>query len=149
MKRSDAAGGFLSKPTIKMTDKEYRLFLIEELKKSAMSLNEMKPFMKASMFYDPEICDIHNEGLTEHAGPSLKELIAKENKASRDTLQGFTKKHPLLNISRPSIIPMENLNTRQTNLRTIKKADIETLEKEISDLKDLLPPPPMTRKIFD
>lgn len=63
MKRSDASAGFLAKPTIKMTDAEYKAFLLEELKKSAISLNEIKPYIKASVFYDPDITDIHNESI--------------------------------------------------------------------------------------
>lgn len=104
MQRSDASGKFLSKPTIKMTDAEYKAFLLEELRKSAMSLNEMKPFIKASMFYDPEISDIHNESLEDIKGPSLKEFIAKDSSESMKMLRQQEKKYGTIEITKKPTI---------------------------------------------
>ena len=106
MRRSDASAAFLKKhPSVKMTDSEYREFLREELKKGAVSFNEMKSFIRASMFYDPEISDIHNESLEELNGPSLKELIAKESSESMKTLRQQEKKYGTIEIfKKPQLI---------------------------------------------
>ena len=149
MRKSDASADFKKKhPSVKMTDSEYQEFLREELKKSAVSFNEMRRYIKASFFYEPEICDIHNEALTEHTGPSLKELIAKENKASEDALRYKTKEIPLLDkINSPKTLS-QHLGTRQTDLAIIKKADSQVNETKFNQFKDILKDPD-ARKIFE
>lgn len=147
MKRSDVAG-HIKQPITKMSHEEHKQFLSEQLKKSAISFNEMRRYIKASFFYDPEICDIHNEVLTEHTGPSLKELIAKENKASEDALRYKTKEIPLLDkINSPKTLS-QHLGTRQTDLAIIKKADSQVNETKFNQFKDILKGPD-ARKILD
>lgn len=66
-------------PTIKMSEDEYRVFLLEELKKNATEINKVKRYVKASLFYEPEIIDIHNESLSDNKGPTLKELLVLDD----------------------------------------------------------------------
>lgn len=76
---------FTRNPTVKITDEEHKTLLLEQLKKSAYLFNKIKPYNKASFFYEPEIIDIHNESLDDNTGPHIKELIAKETtKAGRE-----------------------------------------------------------------
>jgi len=88
MYRTDIAAQRLTmKPkTVKMTDEEYKSFLSNEIKNGAISLNEMKKYIKASLFYDPDITDIHNESLEDNNGPSLKELVGRDLSTARTSL---------------------------------------------------------------
>jgi hypothetical protein len=143
MKRSDASARLLFKPTTKMTHAEHKAFLHEELRKSAVSLNEMKPFIKASIFYDPEISDIHNES----KGPTLKELIHKDLAESSAIMQQQRVKHGTIKIVEESKINRYTPH-QTTDIAIIKKADIEQSMTRLSRLKDTLTSPE-SRKILE
>ena len=63
------------KPTIKMGHDEYKEFLKNELKESAVKLNSHKPFILSSVLFEPKIVDEHNEFRNEEA-PTINELIS-------------------------------------------------------------------------
>lgn len=88
MYRTDIAAQRLTmKPkTVKMTDEEYKAFLLEERRQSANSLNKMKQYIKASLFYEPEIIEIHNENLDNNKGPSLSQLVARDTTEATSSL---------------------------------------------------------------
>lgn len=94
IRRNQFSIGLMKKSSnVKMTDEEYKFFLAEEIKKSAISINKMKPFIKASLFYEPEISDIHNESLEDNRGPSFNELVASETSKSGYILRSQEKNH--------------------------------------------------------
>lgn len=134
MRRSDVAGGFLRKPVIKMSDEEYKALLLEQLKQSAHSLNEMKPYIKASLFYDPDITDIHNESIEEGQGLSLKELMARDFAEARKTLLQQGKRTPVLNVvpKQSTQFPKAPSMTRETDLTAIKNAGGDTIQETLS-----------------
>jgi len=63
------------KPRIKMTDEEYQKFITHQLSQNAIESNKKKLYVKASIFYDPEITDIHNEAIKDKKSLTLNELI--------------------------------------------------------------------------
>lgn len=79
MNRSNDILSLRSIPTIKMGYDEHRGFLSEELKKNATEINKVKRYIKASLFYEPEIIDTHNEFLDDNKGPTLKELLVLDD----------------------------------------------------------------------
>lgn len=74
------------KPNIKLTNEEYKEFLVKELKKSA------KPNNGVPCFYEPEIIDIHNESIADRKGENLKSLIKHEQKIDSFLLDQKEKK---------------------------------------------------------
>jgi hypothetical protein len=72
------------KPNVKYTYNEHKMFLREELKKSAILTQKIG---KSPLFYDPEISDIHNESIIDKKGATLKELITEEIKNTEQDLK--------------------------------------------------------------
>jgi hypothetical protein len=69
---------------VKYTYDEHKMFLKEELKKSAVLTQKTD---KRPLFYVPEIVDIHNESIFNKKGVTLKELMAEEIKNTEQDLK--------------------------------------------------------------
>jgi len=119
MHKSDVAAG---RKSVKMTDKEYEEFLLEERKISALKYyNNHSP-----LFYDPEIVDIHNESLEYNGGQHIKQLIANETTKARRELRGQEKRRG----GTLDVIQKTNVMTRQSSSSIQDHLKIWGLDKE-------------------
>ena len=96
----------------KMTNTQYKTFLNEELIKSARSSNEAKQYIKSSVFYEPEITDIHNESIADRKRMPLSEIIKKDIVDSNISLKKQELIHPPLAVYKKSrYIPPKSVDT--------------------------------------
>lgn len=65
------------KPNVEYTYDEYKMFLREELKKSAALTQKID---KSPLFYEPEIIDIHNESITGREEKTIYQILLEESK---------------------------------------------------------------------
>lgn len=135
MHKSDAAAARSSLPkSVKMSDKEYKEFLSEERRISALKYSHKD----SPLFYDPEIVDIHNELLEYNGGPHIKQLIANETTKAGRELRNQEKKTPVLNVvpKQSTQFPKAPSMTRETDLTVIKKADNDKVRENFSKFMD-------------
>jgi hypothetical protein len=71
------------KPNVKHTYDEHKMFLKEELKKSAILTQKTG---KTPLFYQPEIVDIHNESITDKEGKTINEIVLEEKENDKNSL---------------------------------------------------------------
>lgn len=139
MLRSDKAGFKLTGMNpVKMTDEEYKQFLKDELRNGAISLNGLKQYISASMFFEPDIVDIHNESLSDHTGLPIHELKKATSQAAMDVLRYQERKTPVLNIVTKKIPSDSKPKTPILDIAKLISNDEEQVKENITKLKDVL-----------
>lgn len=133
MHKSDIAAAGLHIPkSVKMTDKEYQEFLLEERRISALKYSHKD----SPLFYDPEIVDIHNESLEYNGGPHIIQLIANETtKAGRELRSQEKSRGGVLD----SVKKTDNTHVMTRQLDTLRQDQLKVWNDDKSqDKEDLL-----------